>query len=69
VRETLSSKAFLDRGLFRPEAIARMLEEHRSRRHNHSHRIWALFMLEHWFQKHFTSASAAALAVPGSRAA
>jgi asparagine synthase (glutamine-hydrolysing) len=69
VAETLSSKAFLDRGLFRPEAVKRMLDEHRSRRHNHSHRIWTLFILEHWFRQHFNTASASAMALPRSRAA
>jgi asparagine synthase (glutamine-hydrolysing) len=58
VTETLGSSKFKDRGLFRPESITRMLDEHRSRRHNHSHRIWALFMLEHWFRQHFDFAPA-----------
>jgi asparagine synthase (glutamine-hydrolysing) len=69
VAETLSSKAFLDRGLFRPQAIKRMLDEHRARRHNHSHRIWTLFILEHWFRQHFNMASASAVVFPRSRAA
>jgi len=69
VTETLRSKTFSDRGLFRPDAISRMLEEHRTRRHNHSHRIWTLFVLEHWFRQHFDSASASAIAPPDSRAA
>jgi len=64
VSETLGSARFLDRGLFRPEAVARLLQEHRARRHNHSHRIWALFILEHWFRQHFDSASAATAAAP-----
>lgn len=38
------------RGLIRPEAIARMRDEHRRRRHNHSHRLWALAILEAWLQ-------------------
>jgi len=58
VRETLTSEEFIGRGLFQRAAIDTLLEEHRQRRHNHSHRIWALFMLEHWFRKHFKSASA-----------
>jgi len=57
VAETLSSRRFTDRGLFRAEAVARMLAEHRSRRHNHSHRLWALFILEHWLRQHFDSAT------------
>jgi len=69
VDETLRSQSFNDRGLFRPEAVARMLSEHRTRRHNHSHRIWALFMLEHWFRQHFDTAAVSAIAPPSSRAA
>ena len=38
------------RGLIRPEMIERMLDEHRRRRHNHSHRLWALAILEAWLQ-------------------
>lgn len=69
VSDTLGSARFLDRGLFRPEAVERLLQEHRTRRHNHSHRIWALFILEHWFRRHFDSASAATAAVPRLSAA
>ncbi len=69
VHETLLSKTFSDRGLFRPAAVTRMLDEHRTRRHNHSHRIWTLFVLEQWFRQHFDSASASAIAGPSSRAA
>jgi asparagine synthase (glutamine-hydrolysing) len=69
VTETLNSSRFRDRGLFRPEAITQMLTEHRTRRHNHSHRIWALFILEHWFRQHFDTASAAAAAAPRASAA
>ncbi len=58
VRETLTSEEFIGRGLFQRAAIDRLLEEHSQRRHNHSHRIWALFMLEQWFRRHFKSASA-----------
>ena len=57
IAATLSPQSLSDRGLFRPEAVQRMLQEHRSRRHNHSHRIWALFILEHWFREHMDSAS------------
>jgi asparagine synthase (glutamine-hydrolysing) len=66
---TLSSKAFAERGIFRPEAVARMLDEHRARRHNHSHRIWALFVLEHWFRHHHGSGSISNIALPAFRAA
>jgi len=57
VRETLGSPSFSDRGLFQPEVVHRMLDEHGSRRHNHSHRLWALFVLEHWMRLHLDEAS------------
>lgn len=38
------------RGLVRPEAVARMREEHFSGRRDHSLRLWSLLMLETWFQ-------------------
>jgi len=55
VRETLLSPSFSDRGLFRPEVVRRMLDEHGSRRHNHSHRLWALFVLEQWMRLNLDS--------------
>jgi len=69
VAATLSSPAFLDRGLFRPAAVTRLLDEHRARRHNHSHRIWALFVLEHWLRAHVDGASVTWITAPQSRAA
>jgi asparagine synthase (glutamine-hydrolysing) len=69
VTETLTSSKFNDRGLFRPEVVSRMLVEHQNRRHNHSHRIWALFILEQWLRQHFDSASASSVALPGLKAA
>jgi len=38
------------RGIFRPQAVARLLEEHRQRRHNHAHRLWAICVLELWLR-------------------
>jgi asparagine synthase (glutamine-hydrolysing) len=50
VTETLESERFRSRGLFAPAAVERLVAEHRARRHNHSHRIWALYVLEHWLR-------------------
>jgi asparagine synthase (glutamine-hydrolysing) len=54
IAATLTKKKIEARGLFRFDAIERMLTEHRTKRHNHSHRIWALFVLERWLQRHLS---------------
>lgn len=53
VTSTLVSEQFRARNLFRPEAVQRLIDEHATRRHNHSHRLWALFVLEQWLRKKF----------------
>ncbi|MEO5751393.1 MAG: asparagine synthase (glutamine-hydrolyzing) [Usitatibacter sp.] len=40
------------RGLFREGALTRLLAEHRSGRRNHAGRIWALTVLEVWFERY-----------------
>lgn len=48
--EACSPHALEDLGLFRPEAVARMLREHHERRANHSQRLWAVFVLQLWLR-------------------
>ena len=50
VADVLTSESIRRRGLFRPAAVSRLLDEHRERRHNHAHRLWALFVLEKWLR-------------------
>jgi asparagine synthase (glutamine-hydrolysing) len=40
-----------DRGIFDMREVARLWDEHRTRRHEHSHRLWQLVMLELWFRQ------------------
>ena len=40
------------RGLFRDGALAKLLADHRAGRSNHAGRLWALTVLELWFQRH-----------------
>lgn len=40
------------RGLFRDGALQRVLREHRAGRSNHAGRLWALTVLELWFEKY-----------------
>ncbi len=48
LRDTLLSQKALGRGLFRPEAVKTLLDEHISGRAYHAHRLWALLTLECW---------------------
>jgi asparagine synthase (glutamine-hydrolysing) len=47
--DTLTSARAVARGLFRPEAVVRLLDEHMAGLRPHHDRIWALLMLELWF--------------------
>ncbi len=57
VEETLSPNVLEARGLIRAEPVAKLLREHRERRQNHAHRIWALFTLELWLRARENRAS------------
>jgi len=46
----LSSRA-LQRGYFKPEAVDRLLTEHRGRHADHGARLWVLLFLELWFRE------------------
>lgn len=51
LRETLLAEASLQRGLFRPETIKRLVELHTRGERDYSHQLWTLLMLELWFQR------------------
>jgi len=40
------------RGLFRPAALRAVVHEHHSGRRRHGGRLWALLVLEKWFQRY-----------------
>jgi asparagine synthase (glutamine-hydrolysing) len=48
--EVLLSRTATERGLFRPDYVRRLLDEHCTRYRDHQTRLWALLMLELWFQ-------------------
>jgi asparagine synthase (glutamine-hydrolysing) len=50
IEEILSESALVKRGFFRPSVVRQLLEEHLNMRHNHSHRLWALVVLELWLR-------------------
>jgi len=51
LRETLLSDKALARGLFQPEKVRRIVDEHVEHKADHSHRLWSLLMLELWFER------------------
>ncbi|MGH9874589.1 MAG: asparagine synthase (glutamine-hydrolyzing) [Pyrinomonadaceae bacterium] len=51
LRETLLAEASLKRGLFKPEAVKRLVELHTSGERDYSPQLWSLLMLELWFQR------------------
>jgi len=50
VDDELSSSQLRKRGLFKPEAVRRLIDEHRSGRHDWSMQIWQFLTLELWMQ-------------------
>ena len=51
LRETLLSEKALGRGLFQPEQVRQMIEQHVAAKADHSQRLWSLLMLELWFER------------------
>jgi asparagine synthase (glutamine-hydrolysing) len=58
LRAVLLDPIALDRGLFRPEAVSALVEEHVSGRREHPYRLWCLLMLELWFRNHLDAPAA-----------
>ena len=65
IQEQLTEPRTLERGLFRPEAINRIIAEHRSGYRDHGNRIWRLLNLELWFRVCLEQASLDDLVQPG----
>ncbi len=51
-RRTLAPEALRRQGYFRPEAVARILELHRSRKEDLSRQIWGLLAFTLWHERH-----------------
>jgi asparagine synthase (glutamine-hydrolysing) len=51
LRETLLSEKALGRGLFKPEAVRCIINEHLSGRQDRAQQLWTLLMLELWFER------------------
>ena len=50
VHDSVLGKQFLDRGIVSPDFARYLIEEHESGRRNNHHQIYALLMLELWFE-------------------
>jgi asparagine synthase (glutamine-hydrolysing) len=52
LRSVLLDPVALNRGLFRPEAVTALLDDHVHRRRDNAYKLWGLLMLELWFRHH-----------------
>jgi asparagine synthase (glutamine-hydrolysing) len=64
VRETLTEPRATQRGYVEPHYVNLLLDEHERGRRNHSHELWALFMLELWHRRFVDAARSVAVAHP-----
>jgi asparagine synthase (glutamine-hydrolysing) len=51
LRATLTAGDSLAEQVFEPAFISKLIDEHQSSRANHEHRLWTLYMLEHWYRR------------------
>ncbi|WP_406698040.1 asparagine synthase (glutamine-hydrolyzing) [Singulisphaera sp. Ch08] len=52
LRSVLLDPVSLNRGHFRPEAIATLIDEHVQNKRDHAYKLWTLLVLELWFRNH-----------------
>lgn len=52
IRAVLLDPVATARGLFRPDAVATLVDEHVTGKRDHAYRLWNLLMLELWFRNH-----------------
>ncbi|MBV8737342.1 MAG: hypothetical protein JO007_08805, partial [Alphaproteobacteria bacterium] len=64
--DTLLSQSARQRGLFRPNYVRQLLDEHCTYRVNHQNRLWALLMLESWFRMWIDTPTHAAVLRPAA---
>jgi asparagine synthase (glutamine-hydrolysing) len=50
VHDSLLGKKFLERGIVSPDFVRYLVDEHESGRRNNHHQMYALLMLELWFE-------------------
>jgi asparagine synthase (glutamine-hydrolysing) len=52
LRSILLDPSTLARGLFRPEVVRMLIDEHAEGRKDHAYKLWAMLMLELWFRRY-----------------
>jgi asparagine synthase (glutamine-hydrolysing) len=62
VRHLVEDSAVVEAGIFRGEAIRRLLEEHLADRSDHHVRLWMLLNVEVWYRMYLLGQSPEALA-------
>jgi asparagine synthase (glutamine-hydrolysing) len=66
--DVLLSRSARERSLFRPDYVGRLLDEHCALTRDHHTRLWALLMLELWFQMWIDSPAAPEESRPSGQA-
>ena len=51
VEQVVAGPRAMARGIFRPEVVRQLIQEHLEHRRDHSYRLWALLVLELWLQR------------------
>jgi asparagine synthase (glutamine-hydrolysing) len=69
LQDLVGSRRSLERGVFAPASVRRLLDEHRTGKVDHRHRLWQLLMLELWFRQFADAGGWPVWQGPGSRAA
>ncbi|MBN2010341.1 hypothetical protein JW960_13430 [candidate division KSB1 bacterium] len=55
IADHLSDASLQKKGYFNTKFVQRMIKQHLSKSHNHSHRLWALVVLKLWLDAHHVS--------------
>jgi asparagine synthase (glutamine-hydrolysing) len=53
VRDALSPARVRAQGIFRPETVRRLIDEHEARRADHSRPLWSLLMFSLWYDRYY----------------
>jgi asparagine synthase (glutamine-hydrolysing) len=64
--EFLSERSVTSRGIFRPDAVKRLQQEHLEGKRDHGLKLWALLMLELWFRMYIDGPSDSSAELPVS---